>query len=86
MVLRERDHTTNQKRNHMAHFLIGAVFVCLGLWGLFSWWAVFGLVMRGLIPFLLLAIGLVAVLSGCYRIGSDEDEADETEDAVKERS
>ena len=62
----------------MKHIVVGSVFVALGLWGMFVWWASFGLVMRGVLPFFLLAAGLVGVLSGYYRLGKhlEEDEGE----------
>lgn len=62
----------------MKHVLVGALLVALGLWGMFAWWANFGLVMRGALPFVLLLLGLVAILSGYYRLSGDleEDEGD----------
>jgi len=48
----------------MKHFFIGVVFACLGIWGIVVWWDVFGLVMRGVVPFCLVVFGLVAILSG----------------------
>jgi hypothetical protein len=66
----------------MWHLIIGVVLVILGLWGMSSWWLVFGLVMRGVIPFLMVVIGIVALLSSYYRLATgplenpDEDEDD----------
>lgn len=50
----------------MVHLVIGLALTALGVWGVVAWWDVFGLVMRGLVPFVLLVFGLVALLSG-YR-------------------
>ena len=50
----------------MVHLVIGLALTGLGVWGVVAWWDVFGLVMRGMLPFLLLVFGLVALLSG-YR-------------------
>jgi hypothetical protein len=50
----------------MVHLVIGLALAALGIWGVVAWWDVFGLVMRGLVPFTLLVFGLVALLSG-YR-------------------
>jgi hypothetical protein len=67
----------------MKHFVVGIVLIVLGIWGMLSWWENFGRVMRGLLPFFLLAMGLVALLSSYYRFaeqdaaGSDEDARDE---------
>jgi hypothetical protein len=50
----------------MAHLLAGLILVGLGVWGIVTWWNVFGMVMRGVVPFVLLMLGLVALLAG-YR-------------------
>ncbi|MCU0691658.1 MAG: hypothetical protein MUF54_09675 [Polyangiaceae bacterium] len=57
----------------MKHLLAGVVAVCLGVWGLVSWWGNFGLVMRGLAPFLALAFGLIAMASGFRRLAESAD-------------
>lgn len=48
----------------MAHLIFGLIAVCAGLCGVFSWWEDFGLVLRGLIPMVLIVLGLVAVGAG----------------------
>ena len=64
----------------MKHIVVGVVLVVMGLWGMVAWWSSFGLVMRGLIPSGLLALGLIATLSGYHRLGDreplDDDEMD----------
>lgn len=70
----------------MKHLVIGTALIALGLWGMFAWWASFGLVMRALVPFGLLVVGLLAVLSSYYRLsGSDVEwtELEAEEDAKK---
>lgn len=54
----------------MKHLFIGLVLAGLGLWGVIAWWNVFGLVMRGVVPFGLLMLGLAAIISG-YRRGTE---------------
>ncbi len=66
----------------MKNLLIGLVLAGLGAWGLVTWWNVFGLVMRGIIPFSLLVLGLVAIFAG-YRKGAQVSRS-ETSSAVKE--
>ena len=39
---------------------------------MFAWWENFGRVMRGLLPFGLLAVGLVALLSSYYRFAEQD--------------
>ena len=38
--------------------------VCAGLFGVYAWWDDFGFVLRGLIPLILIVVGLIAVGSG----------------------
>jgi hypothetical protein len=56
----------------MKHFVLGIVLIILGIWGMFTWWENFGRVMRGLLPFFLLAVGLVALLSSYYRFAEQD--------------
>lgn len=53
----------------MTHLLFGLIMVALGLWGVVAWWGLFGLVMRGVVPFFLLVFGLVAIIAGVRRSG-----------------
>ena len=64
----------------MWHLIIGVVMVTLGLWGMSSWWLVFGLVMRGVIPFLMVVIGIVALLSSYYRLATGPEESADDEE------
>jgi len=68
----------------MKHFVFGVVMIVLGVWGMFAWWENFGRVMRGLMPFMLLAVGLVALLSSYYRF-AEQDRAAEDEPLDEER-
>jgi hypothetical protein len=56
----------------MKHLLGGVVAVCLGIWGVVAWWGSFGLVMRGLVPFAALALGLIAIVSGLRRLSESD--------------
>ncbi len=58
----------------MTHLVVGLVLAGLGVWGIIAWWDVFGLVMRGVVPFTLLVVGLIAILSG-YRKGAERSSA-----------
>ena len=60
----------------MPHIIIGLVLVVLGVFGIISWWTDFGLVLRGLVPFLFLIGGLVAIGSGLIRERSEASEND----------
>ncbi len=58
--------------------------MALGLWGMAVWWGSFGLVMRGLVPFALLGLGLVALLSGYNRLaGGGSSELDDVEREIR---
>ena len=63
----------------MQHVVVGLVLLVLGVFGIISWWADFGLVLRGLIPFLLLVCGLGAMGSGLIKekLTDSDDEAEE---------
>lgn len=73
----------------MKHVIAGVGFIVLGMSGLSAWWVNFGQVMRGLLPFMLLLLGLVAVLSGFSRLNGTHDpqrrhgdEPDPDDDAI----
>ncbi len=60
----------------MQHVVIGLVFLVVGIFGIISWWGDFGLVLRGLVPFLFLIGGLVAIGSGLAS-GKGDDAGDD---------
>ena len=51
----------------MVHLVAGLLLTVLGICGIVAWWGLFGLVMRGVVPFFLLVLGLTAILSSCRR-------------------
>ncbi len=57
----------------MAHLIVGMILAGLGVWGIINWWNLFGLVMRGVIPFFLLLFGLVAILAATRRVATSLD-------------
>jgi len=64
----------------MKHLVVGVLSLIFGLIGLITWWKTFGLVMRGVIPFTLLLLGVVAILSGWRRVSvAQATEAAESE-------
>ena len=72
------------------NIVLGLVAFVLGIFGIISWWPDFGAVLRGLIPFLLLLGGLVAIGAGLSKeklFGSDEEveDAGQTDGDVDER-
>ena len=63
----------------MLHIIAGLVLLVLGVFGVISWWAEFGFVLRGLMPILLVIGGLVAIGSGLSD-SSPEDSGAESRD------
>lgn len=60
------------------------MMIGLGIWGMLSWWSVFGLVMRGLVPFFLLLVGSIALLAGSRRLSLAAAGAREAEPPTSE--
>lgn len=56
----------------MAHTIVGVVCLVLGVLGIVFWWGALGTVLRGLIPLLLLIVGLVAIASGLFRKNQED--------------
>ena len=56
----------------MAHTIVGVVCLVLGVLGIVFWWGPLGAVLRGLIPLLLLIVGLVAIASGPFRKNQED--------------
>ena len=47
----------------MSNIIGGLIAIVLGIWGLLVWWGEFGAVMRGFVPFALIVLGLLSLLS-----------------------
>lgn len=63
----------------MIHLLVGLIALCLGAWGIISWWEFFGETLRGAVPIMLVLLGLAAIGAGFRKLvgeaeGEDEDE------------
>ena len=59
----------------MIHLIVGLVTLVLGAWGVIVWWGHFGECLRGLIPILLVLVGLAAIGAGFRKtIGGAENE------------
>lgn len=61
----------------MNHIIFGLVSALLGIWGIIVWWDEFGYVMRGMIPFVLLAIGLIGIIAG-LQVQNESEKDDES--------
>ncbi len=48
----------------MKHIICGLISALLGIWGIIVWWYEFGAVMRGIVPFVLLAFGVIGIIAG----------------------
>lgn len=48
----------------MKHVIFGLISALLGIWGIIVWWDEFGEIMRGVVPFVLLVIGIIGILAG----------------------
>jgi hypothetical protein len=68
----------------MKHLVVGTILIALGLLGISVWWETFGLVMRALVPFALLVVGLLAVLSSYFRLGTVPDSSDRDDEELAE--
>ena len=70
----------------MTHLIAGLVFLVLGAWGMIAWWEDFGEVLRGLIPILLVVVGLAAIGAGFQRTKDEAKfEDEEFEDGDSEQ-
>jgi hypothetical protein len=67
----------------MKHLVVGMLLVAGGLWGMFSWWATFGMVMRGVLPFFALTFGMLALLSSYYRLSESDVPFDEEDEEMR---
>lgn len=70
----------------MKHIICGLISALFGVWGIIVWWYEFGAVMRGLIPFVLLAFGIIGIIAGLQtQQALDEEEKEEglSEEATK---
>ena len=63
----------------MLNAVSGLVLLVLGAFGLTMWWQEFGLVLRGLIPFLFVIGGLVAI-GASLTAGKVADPKNDTQD------
>ena len=63
----------------MAHLVAGMILVALGACGIWAWWPSFGLVMRGVLPFTLVAVGLLALASSYKRLAPNLEDTEPEE-------
>lgn len=74
----------------MANIIFGLVALALGLWGVSVWWWSIVEMLRGIVPIMLILLGLVALGAGVTRmrersvVYNDPDELQDEVVAVKE--
>ncbi len=61
----------------MIDLMVGLIFLCLGAWGMITWWDDFGELLRGLIPLLLVVVGLAAIGAGFRKTIREAEHEDE---------
>ncbi len=61
----------------MPTIITGLLAVAFGLWGLTAWWWSVVELMRGLLPVLLLGVGLIALAAGVSKVQEEGDRKDE---------
>ena len=66
----------------MTHVIFGLVSALLGIWGIIVWWDEFGNVMRGLMPLILLVIGIIGIMAGLQV----QKELDKEDDSLAEET
>ncbi|MHC5035823.1 MAG: hypothetical protein ACYTHM_00775 [Planctomycetota bacterium] len=71
----------------MIHLIVGLIALILGAWGIISWWGDFGQFLRGMIPLLLVVVGLAGIGAGFQKKLreadlEEEDAEDEDEDTI----
>ncbi|SCA56094.1 Magnetosome protein MamI [Candidatus Terasakiella magnetica] len=57
--------------------IFGLVAISLGLWGMAAWWWSVTELMRGLMPIILVTLGIVAVAAGLSKVRDDQSIKDE---------
>ncbi|WP_135075055.1 magnetosome protein MamI [Terasakiella sp. SH-1] len=57
--------------------IFGLVAISLGLWAMAAWWWSVTELMRGLVPIILVILGIVAVAAGLSKVREDKPVDDE---------
>ena len=71
----------------MTNLIVGLILLVLGAWGVAAWWDEFGEILRGMIPIVLILLGLAAIGAGMKSKaaskpeGEDEDMTTSSDDA-----
>lgn len=57
--------------------IFGLLAISLGLWGMSVWWWSVAELLRGLVPIVLVFLGVVALAAGVSRLRQDDETKDE---------
>jgi FtsH-binding integral membrane protein len=61
--------------------IFGLLAISLGLWGMAAWWWSVTEILRGLVPIILLVLGIVSLAAGLSKVrGENEKDQDIIED------
>ena len=59
----------------MQNIIGGLIAIVVGAFGLIAWWSEFGIVLRGLVPFAFIILGVLWIASKYYKqINKETDE------------
>ena len=61
----------------MPGIIIGLLAVAFGLWGMTVWWWSVAELLRGIVPIILIALGVVALAAGVTTVRQDDGKAGE---------
>ena len=60
----------------MTNLIVGLILLALGAWGVAAWWDEFGEILRGVIPIVLILLGLAAIGAGMKSKATSKPEAE----------
>jgi len=61
----------------MTNIIVGLLAVAFGLWGMTVWWWSVAELLRGLLPVILILVGLVALAAGVSAVRTEKEKKDE---------
>ncbi len=67
----------------MPSIITGLLALSLGLWGMSLWWYSVAELLRGVVPLLLVFVGILALMAGVTRVRNEKPE-DKSDDLVQQ--
>ncbi len=64
--------------------IFGLLAISLGLWGMAAWWWSVTEILRGLVPIILLLLGIVSLAAGLSKVRGDNGGDNETDQDILE--